>query len=76
MTGKRDEARALLEDLVRKSPTPDVHARLGDLLAAEGRAKEAGASTRWLRPPGGATHPSRRIWRDSSPSAAKRSTKR
>lgn len=41
-TGRRAEARALLEDLARKSPTPDVHARLGDLLAAEGRAKEAG----------------------------------
>ena len=34
------------------------------------------ASTRWLKPPGGATLPSRRIWRDSSPSAAKSSTKR
>jgi tetratricopeptide (TPR) repeat protein len=32
----------LLEDLARKSPTPDVHARLGDLLTAEGRLKEAG----------------------------------
>ena len=42
MTGQREPARALLEDLARKSPTPDVHARLGDLLAAEGRAKEAG----------------------------------
>jgi tetratricopeptide (TPR) repeat protein len=41
MTGQRAQARALLEDLVRKSPTPDVHARLGDLLAAEDRAKEA-----------------------------------
>jgi tetratricopeptide (TPR) repeat protein len=39
--GKRDEARALLEDLVRKAPTPDVHARLGDLLHAEGRIKDA-----------------------------------
>jgi tetratricopeptide (TPR) repeat protein len=39
--GKRSEARALLEDLVHKSPTPDVHARLGDLLAAEGRVKDA-----------------------------------
>jgi len=42
MTGQREQSRALLEDLVRKSPTPDVHARLGDLLAAEGRGKEAG----------------------------------
>jgi tetratricopeptide (TPR) repeat protein len=41
MVGKRDEARALLEDVVRKSPTPDVHARLGDLFRAEGRAKDA-----------------------------------
>jgi tetratricopeptide (TPR) repeat protein len=41
MTGQREQSRALLEDLVRKSPTPDVHARLGDLLAAEGRAQEA-----------------------------------
>ena len=39
--GKRAEARALLEDLVRKSPTPDVHARFGDLLQAEGRDKDA-----------------------------------
>ena len=39
--GKVDEARALLEDLVRKSPTPDVHARLGDLLSAAGRHDEA-----------------------------------
>lgn len=39
--GKRSEARALLEDLVKKSPTPDVHARLGDLFHAEGRDQEA-----------------------------------
>jgi tetratricopeptide (TPR) repeat protein len=39
--GKRAEARALLEDLVKNSPTPDVHARLGDLLQAEGRDKDA-----------------------------------
>jgi tetratricopeptide (TPR) repeat protein len=39
--GKLSEARALLEDLVGKSPTPDVHARLGDLLQAEGRAQDA-----------------------------------
>ena len=39
--GKADEARALLEDLVKKTPTPDVHARLGDLLAAAGRTTEA-----------------------------------
>jgi tetratricopeptide (TPR) repeat protein len=39
--GKRAEARALLEDLVKKSPTPDVHARLGDLLHAEGRDRDA-----------------------------------
>jgi tetratricopeptide (TPR) repeat protein len=38
---KPAEARALLEDLVKKSPTPDVHARLGDLLHAEGRDKDA-----------------------------------
>jgi tetratricopeptide (TPR) repeat protein len=39
--GKHDDARALLEDLVRKSPTPDLHARLGDLFAGEGRRNEA-----------------------------------
>jgi tetratricopeptide (TPR) repeat protein len=39
--GKHSEARALLEDLVSKAPTPEVHARLGDLFAAEGRAKDA-----------------------------------
>jgi tetratricopeptide (TPR) repeat protein len=39
--GKRSEARALLEDLAKRSPMPDVHARLGDLFHAEGRDKEA-----------------------------------
>jgi tetratricopeptide (TPR) repeat protein len=39
--GKESEARALLEDLVTKAPTPDVHARLGDLFAAEGRVRDA-----------------------------------
>jgi tetratricopeptide (TPR) repeat protein len=39
--GKRDEATALLEDLARTSPTPDVHARLGHLLTIAGRAKDA-----------------------------------
>jgi len=39
--GKRDEARALLEDLVRRSPTPEVHVRLGDLFHAEGRTQDA-----------------------------------
>jgi tetratricopeptide (TPR) repeat protein len=39
--GKSSEARALLEDLIRKSPTPDVYARLGDLYRADGRAKDA-----------------------------------
>ena len=39
--GKRDEARALLEDLVRKAPSPDLYARLGDLFASERRRDEA-----------------------------------
>jgi tetratricopeptide (TPR) repeat protein len=38
--GKADDARALLDDLVKKSPTPDIHARLGDLLSAAGRHDE------------------------------------
>jgi len=39
--GQLGEARALLEDLLKKWPAPDVHARLGDLFQAEGRAKDA-----------------------------------
>jgi tetratricopeptide (TPR) repeat protein len=39
--GKHDEALALVDDLVRKSPTPDLHARLGDVLAQAGRHEEA-----------------------------------
>jgi tetratricopeptide (TPR) repeat protein len=39
--GKHDQARALLADLAAKAPTPDVHARLGDLLVSEGRREDA-----------------------------------
>ena len=35
-TGDRPGARTLLEELVSRSPTPDLHAHLGDLLAAMG----------------------------------------
>jgi tetratricopeptide (TPR) repeat protein len=35
-TGDRAGARTLLEDLVRTTPTPDLHAHLGDLLASMG----------------------------------------
>lgn len=40
-TGKKDEAKALLEDVAKRTPTPDVYARLGDLAAAGGSAAEA-----------------------------------
>lgn len=40
-SGRDGEARALLEDLVGTSPTPDAHARLGDLLAAAGKRDAA-----------------------------------
>lgn len=40
-SGRNGEARALLKDLVGKSPTPDAHARLGDLLAAAGERDAA-----------------------------------
>ena len=73
MMGKPSEARALFEDLVRKSPTPDVHARLGDLLQAEERAKDAEREYgRSRKPPGGSTRRNRRIWLAFSPTAAKR----
>ena len=39
--GKSDEALALLDDLVKKAPTPDLYARLGGLLAGMGRRAEA-----------------------------------
>jgi tetratricopeptide (TPR) repeat protein len=39
--GRHDEARALLEDLVSKSPTPDLHARLGDMYEVAGRKTDA-----------------------------------
>ena len=39
--GKRGEALALLEDLVKASPTPDVYAYLGDLLSGMGRRDES-----------------------------------
>lgn len=39
--GKRDEAFALLRDLVTKTPTPDLYARLGDMLTQMGRHVEA-----------------------------------
>lgn len=35
-TGDHDGARTLLVDLVSKSPTPDLHARLGELLSTMG----------------------------------------
>jgi predicted Zn-dependent protease len=40
-SGRHGEARALLEDLVRKTPTPDLHVQLGDLFAAAGRREDA-----------------------------------
>ena len=40
-TGQRDAALALLQDLVTKSPTPDLYAHLGDLLTSMGRQEEA-----------------------------------
>ena len=39
--GKKDEALALLRDLVMKSPTPDLYARLGDMRAQMGDQAEA-----------------------------------
>jgi tetratricopeptide (TPR) repeat protein len=39
--GRHAEARALLEDLLKTAPTPDLHARLGDLYASERRTAEA-----------------------------------
>jgi tetratricopeptide (TPR) repeat protein len=39
--GKRDDAAALLKDLVSRAPTPDLHAALGDLLARQGKQDEA-----------------------------------
>ena len=42
MLGDVAGARTLLDDLVRRAPTPDAHVRLGDLLAASGRLDEAG----------------------------------
>jgi tetratricopeptide (TPR) repeat protein len=39
--GKREEALALLGDLVRRSPSPDLYARLGDLQTSMGRHDEA-----------------------------------
>ena len=39
--GKPTEALALLQDLVTKSPTPELYAQLGDLLTALGRPAEA-----------------------------------
>ncbi len=38
--GKTDEARALLEDLAKRAPTPDLYALLGDMSARAGRAVE------------------------------------
>ena len=40
-SGRRGEARALLEDLVKKSPTPDLHAHLGDLVDGAGQHDDA-----------------------------------
>lgn len=39
--GQPDNARAILEDLVKRTPTPDAYARLGDLAAKAGLAKDA-----------------------------------
>jgi tetratricopeptide (TPR) repeat protein len=39
--GRVDEARALLEDLVQRTPTPDVYARLGDMAMKAGRSADA-----------------------------------
>jgi tetratricopeptide (TPR) repeat protein len=39
--GRQDEARALLEDLAKRAPTPDLYAQLGDLCAKAGRSAEA-----------------------------------
>ncbi len=41
VVGKRDEALTLLQDLINTSPTPDLRARLGDLLTKLGRHAEA-----------------------------------
>lgn len=40
-SGRHSEARALLEDLVRKTPTPDLHVQLGGLFAAAGKREDA-----------------------------------
>jgi predicted Zn-dependent protease len=40
-SGRPREARALLEDLVGKAATPDLHVQLGDLLSAAGRRDDA-----------------------------------
>lgn len=55
--GRYREARQLLEDLLERSPTPDIHARVGDLYEREGRHQEA--RTHWLL--------AEASWRDTAP---------
>ena len=52
----------------RRAPTPDLAARIGDLLRAPRPPRRgASGSTRSPRPAGAATRRSRRTWRGSSP---------
>ena len=65
-------ALTLLQDLARTSPTPDLAARIGDLLERLGRHDEApSGSTRSPKPAGASTRPSRRISRAFSRTTAK-----
>ena len=69
-------ALAAYEKVSATAPTPDVHARLGELYDRLGRTMTRHGNTRWPKPAGGPMRRSLRRWRAFSRSGVRKWTRR